>query len=177
MSGAGRGLGRDRQPPSVRPHPRRHVWEMSPGGCRHRSQGSEVGMCSRHGTARAPLCRQINRVFLLRPRQAEGGFPEQSVGRVSEPTPFPKLLFNTPPTRQVFLRITIIKHSGEPKIPWMEESSRLQSMGSLRVVSLSLFPLMHWRRKWQPTPVFLPGESQGRGSLVAAVYGVAQSWT
>ena len=25
---------------------------------------------------------------------------------------------------------------------------------------------MHWRRHWQPTPVFLPGESQGRGSLV-----------
>ena len=25
---------------------------------------------------------------------------------------------------------------------------------------------MHLRRKWQPTPVFLPGESQGRGSLV-----------
>ena len=25
---------------------------------------------------------------------------------------------------------------------------------------------LHWRRKWQPTPVFLPGESQGRGSLV-----------
>ena len=23
-----------------------------------------------------------------------------------------------------------------------------------------------WRRKWQPTPVFLPGESQGRGCLV-----------
>ena len=22
---------------------------------------------------------------------------------------------------------------------------------------------MHWRRQWQPTPVFLPGESQGRG--------------
>ena len=36
---------------------------------------------------------------------------------------------------------------------------------------------MNWRRKWQPTPVFLPGESQGRGSLVAAVYGVAQSRT
>ena len=34
---------------------------------------------------------------------------------------------------------------------------------------------MHWRRKWQPTPVFLPGESQGRGSLVGCVYGVAQS--
>ena len=28
------------------------------------------------------------------------------------------------------------------------------------------FTFMHWRRKWQPTPVFLPGEFQGRGSLV-----------
>ena len=28
------------------------------------------------------------------------------------------------------------------------------------------FPFMHWKRKWQPTPVFLPGESQGWGSLV-----------
>ena len=26
---------------------------------------------------------------------------------------------------------------------------------------------IRWRRKWQPTPVFLPGESQGRGRLVA----------
>ena len=57
------------------------------------------------------------------------------------------------------------------KIPWMEEPGRLQSMGSLRVgphweTSLPLFTFMHWRRKWQPTPVFLPGESQGWGSLV-----------
>jgi len=57
------------------------------------------------------------------------------------------------------------------KIPWTEEPGRLQSMGSLRVghdwvTSLSLFTFMHWRRKWQPTPVFLPGESQGRGNLV-----------
>ena len=57
-------------------------------------------------------------------------------------------------------------------IPWMEEPGRLQSMGLLRVrhdwvvMSLSLFTFMHWRRKWQPTPVFLPEESQGRGSLV-----------
>ena len=34
-----------------------------------------------------------------------------------------------------------------------------------------------WRRKWQPTPVFLPGESQGREAWWAAVYGVAQSRT
>ena len=33
------------------------------------------------------------------------------------------------------------------------------------MASLSLFTFTHWRRKWQPTPVFLPGESQGRGSL------------
>ena len=43
--------------------------------------------------------------------------------------------------------------------------------------SLSLFTFMHWRRKWQPTPVFLPGESQGRGACWAAVSGVAQSRT
>ena len=36
---------------------------------------------------------------------------------------------------------------------------------------------MHWRRKWQPTPVFLPGESRGRGAWWAALYGVAQSRT
>ena len=29
-----------------------------------------------------------------------------------------------------------------------------------------LFNMLSRRRKWQPTPVFLPGESQGRGSLV-----------
>ena len=57
------------------------------------------------------------------------------------------------------------------KIPWTEEPGRLQSMGLLRVrhdsvTSLSLFAFLHWRRKWQPSPVFLPGESQGRGSLV-----------
>ena len=28
------------------------------------------------------------------------------------------------------------------------------------------FTFMHWRRQWQPIPVFLPGESQGWGSLV-----------
>ena len=58
------------------------------------------------------------------------------------------------------------------KIPWTEDDpGGPQSMGSLRVghdwaTSLSLFTFMHWRRKWQPIPVFLPGESQGRGSLV-----------
>ena len=57
------------------------------------------------------------------------------------------------------------------KIPWTKEPGGLQSMGSRRVrhdwaTSLSLFTFMHWRRKWQPTPVFLPGESRGWWSLV-----------
>ena len=66
------------------------------------------------------------------------------------------------------------------KIPWTKGPGRLQSMGSLGVghdwaTSPSLFTFMHWRRKWQPTLMFLPGESQGRGARWAAIYGVAQS--
>ena len=65
------------------------------------------------------------------------------------------------------------------KIPWTEEPGRLQCMGLRRVghdwaTSLSLFTFMHWRRKWRPSAVFLPGESQGRQSLVP---GVIQSQT
>ena len=69
--------------------------------------------------------------------------------------------------------VVMAPHSGTLawKIPWTQEPGRLQSMGSLRVghdwaTSLSLFTFMHWRRKWHPTPVFLPGESQGWWSLV-----------
>ena len=65
------------------------------------------------------------------------------------------------------------------KIPWTEEPGGLQFMESRRVghdwaTSLSLFTFMHWRRKWQPTTVFLPGEFQRQW---APVYVVAQSWT
>ena len=57
------------------------------------------------------------------------------------------------------------------KILWTEEPGRLHAMGSLRVeynwaTSLWLFTFMHWRRKWQPTLVLLPGKSHGQGSLV-----------
>ena len=57
------------------------------------------------------------------------------------------------------------------KIPWTEEPGRLQSMGSLRVNTTERlhfhFSLSRiGERQWQPTPVFLPGESQGQGSLV-----------
>ena len=57
------------------------------------------------------------------------------------------------------------------EMPWMEEPGGLQSMGLQRVrhnwaTLLSLFTFRHRRRKWQPTPVFVPGESQGWRSLV-----------
>ena len=90
-------------------------------------------------------------------------------------------------TRGIHLYVTSILsqrrqwHSGTLawKIPWMEEPGRLQSMGSRRVghdwtTSLSFFTFMHWRRKWQPTSVFLPEESQG---WWADISGVTQSRT
>ena len=69
------------------------------------------------------------------------------------------------------------------KIPWTEEPGSLQSMRLLKVghnwvTSLSLFTFMYWRRQWQPTPVFLPGESQGRRSLVGChLWGCTESDT
>ena len=58
-------------------------------------------------------------------------------------------------------------------IPWMDGGVRHDW-----ATSLSLFPFMHWRRKWQPTPVFLPRESQGRGSLVGCrLWGCTESDT
>ena len=77
------------------------------------------------------------------------------------------------PQQSSLLEKAVAAHSSTLawKIPWTEEPGGLQSMGSQRVghdraTLLSLFPFMHWRRKWQPTPVFLPGESQGWRSLV-----------
>ena len=78
---------------------------------------------------------------------------------------------------------TPLQYSFVWKIAWTEERGRLQSMGSLRVghdwaTSLSHFTFMHWGRKWQSTPVFLPGESQGPGSLVGCyLWGCTESDT
>ena len=85
-----------------------------------------------------------------------------------------------------FLEKAMATHSSTLawKIPWTEEPGGLQSTGSLRVrhdwvTSLSLFTFMHWRRKWQLTPVFLPGESQGPGSLVGCpgLHRVGHDWS
>ena len=68
------------------------------------------------------------------------------------------------------------------RIPGTGEPGRLQSMGSLRVrhdwaTSLSLFTFVHWRRKWQPTPVFCLENPRDGGAWWAAICGVAQSRT
>ena len=34
-----------------------------------------------------------------------------------------------------------------------------------------------WRRKWQPTPVFLPGNSMERGTWWSIVHSIANTWT
>ena len=76
-------------------------------------------------------------------------------------------------TQRVALEKAMAPHSSTLawKIPWTEEPGRLQSLGSRRVehdcsTPLLLFSFVPWRRKWQPTPGFLPGESQGQRSLV-----------
>ena len=106
---------------------------------------------------------------------------------------FPRITYRrlSPTTRKVFSRLLLIlekemaPHSSTLtwKIPWSDEPGRLQSMGSLRLghdweTSLSLFTFMHWRRKWQPTPVFLTGKSQGWRSLVGChLWGHTESVT
>ena len=68
------------------------------------------------------------------------------------------------------------------RVPWLEEPGRLQSMGLQRVgndwaTSLSFYSSF-WRRKWQPTPVFLPGESHGQRGLVSySLWGCKESDT
>ena len=91
-------------------------------------------------------------------------------------TPLQKKVLNIL-TSYVYLNQMAGEGSGTPlqysclENPMDGEPGRLQSMGSWRIrhdwaTSLSLFTFMHWKRKWQPTPVFLPGESQGWGNLV-----------
>ena len=79
----------------------------------------------------------------------------------------------TPQFKSINSSVLMAPHSSTLawKTPRTEEPGRLQSMGSLRIwhdwaTSLSLFTFTHWRRKWQLTSVFLPGESHGQGSLV-----------
>ena len=61
---------------------------------------------------------------------------------------------------------------------WQAAVHEVTRIGHDLATSLSLLTFMHWRRKWQPTPVFLPGESQGQGSLVGCrLWGCTKSDT
>ena len=68
------------------------------------------------------------------------------------------------------------------KITWTEEPGRLQSMASLRVgndwlTSLSLFTFMHWRRKWQPTPLLIPGMGEPGGLPSMGSHRIGHDWS
>ena len=73
-------------------------------------------------------------------------------------------------SEKVGLKLNIQKTkimSSGPITLWQIDGATVETVSDLCLGgSLSLFTFMHWRRKWQPIPVFLPGESQGRGSLV-----------
>ena len=110
---------------------------------------------------------------------SKGNLPNPEIEPVSPELQAGSLLAEPPgkPRKNEAYLLSLGEGNGTPfqysclEDPWTEEPSRLQSMGSLRVghdwaPSLSLFTFMHWRRKWQPTPVFLPGESQGQRSLM-----------
>ena len=60
---------------------------------------------------------------------------------------------------------------------FMQSSGDATNKWKVVVCFVSTRRMQHWRRKWQPTPVFLPGESQGWRAWWAAVSGVAQSQT
>ena len=59
--------------------------------------------------------------------------------------------------------VMVLTKEEDIKKRWQEYTELYKTEGRTQ---LSDFTFKHWRRKWQPTPVFLPGESQGRGSLV-----------
>ena len=142
-------------------------------------QGS-LACCSPWGCKESDTTELLNWTELM--QHAGSSFPDQGLNVCPLHGKHGFLIIGPP--QYVLPEKALATHSSTLawKIPWMEEPGSLQSMGSLRVghnwvTSLSLFPFMHWRRKWQPTPVFLPGESQGGGAWWAAIYGVTQSRT
>ena len=164
-------------PSSLSPAPGRHQPTFSLCGCTYSSNGRNtiiryVTFCvwlqtpfwgpafcnslrkeEQQGPFLLPLCLSLPPAHVaLHP------LPTESVAQLICSMPFP-ISCNYPQKRTLMLpRVW--------KIPWAEEPGRLQSRGSLRVGHDQVRLFMHWRRKWQPTPVFLPGESRGRGSLV-----------
>ena len=83
--------------------------------------------------------------------------------------------------------VLVVKKYSYLENPWTQEPGRLQSMGSLRVghdwtTSLSVFTFMHWRRKWQPIPVFIlawriPGAGKSGGLPSMGSHRVGHDWS
>ena len=158
--------------------------------------GSFSHPCDDYGTCATarPLCGQgmpglpmVSFCPLLCSSEQTGALSHLVGGRVHSLGRSSNARLNMELTQHYFfcLEKAMVPHSSTLawKIPWMEEPGGLQSMRLLRVghdwtTSLSLFTFLHWRRKWQPSPVFLPGESQGRGSLVGCrLWGCTESDT
>ena len=116
---------------------------------------SEVPRCQPRPALPAGLCRDSS----LRP-PAQTLFCTDPV-----PQPLPHETLNSRVLNQSPQQEEIPKRNS-----WRQDTSRLEA----QLMSLMTWEEMtgsdgrwSWRRKWQPTPVFLPGESQGRGSLVS----------
>ena len=145
--------------------------DCPPSKCNFRRCCNNYGECFCHIGWKPPMCRSRGPGGSIPDGPASSGFGQTgSVKTSQKPLQYLRLIFGC---IYVFMEKAMAPHSSTLawRIPWTEEPGRLQSMGSLRVgqdwaTSLSLFTFMPWRRKWQPTLVFVPGESQGRGSLV-----------
>ena len=78
---------------------------------------------------------------------------------------YPLILLNSFIIAAEFLKVYILAQ-GMMRMVLMNSALLRIHMKNYIQLSLALFTFMHWRRKWQSTPVFLPGGSQGWRSLV-----------
>ena len=88
-------------------------------------------------------------------------------------------LWSTKGSRSKANRVLPREHTGHSKHPLQttQEKTWTSPDGQHRNQIDYILCSQRWRRKRQPTPVFLPEESQDRGAWWAAIYGVTQSWT
>ena len=89
------------------------------------------------------------------------GLPDPGI----EPMPFRSPALASGEGNGIPLQYSCLENSMDRRAWWAAVHGVAKSRTRLSDFTF-LFTFMHWRRKWQPTPVFLPGESQGRGSLV-----------
>ena len=98
--------------------------------------------------------------YRLRTRRAQ---PSVSAWRAASRTPRKQIKAHVTQSNGTPLQYSCLENSTDRGAWWAAVHGVAKSWTRLRDFILTF---MHWRRKWQPTPVILPGESQGRGSLV-----------